>query len=307
LEYLRHLRYFFAVAEHMSFARAAQQLHISGPPLSRRIHQLEEELGARLFVRDRRRRVTLTDAGRLLLKGAGELVEQAGGIAEAARRAHEGRTGVVRIGVDVGLASRISRVLARHRKSFPGVELHVLEMLSKRQTDALREQAIDVAFVYLFRPCEDRRIQSALLFEDPLMICISREYALARRHPRRLRLKDVVHVPILIMSQEFVGELCDRVLDMYQRAGLTPRILPDQTVAQYPIRVAAGEGLFIGPKAISKSDDQVLSVPVDEPDSKIRVCVAWRRDEESLAIRTFLETVQQFYPSPELRLKLARK
>ena len=74
---LRHVRYFIAVAEHLNFRKAAEQLHIAQPPLSRQIRQLEDDLGVVLFVRDKRR-VELTKAGSAFLEEARKLVVQAG-------------------------------------------------------------------------------------------------------------------------------------------------------------------------------------------------------------------------------------
>jgi DNA-binding transcriptional LysR family regulator len=74
---LRHIRYFLAVAEYLNFSKAAQQLHIAQPPLSRQIRQLEDDLGVALFMRNKRR-VVLTKAGRLFVDEARKLVVQAG-------------------------------------------------------------------------------------------------------------------------------------------------------------------------------------------------------------------------------------
>ena len=95
---LRHVRYFIAVAECLNFSRAAEQLHIAQPPLSRQIRQLEEDLGVALFLRNKRR-VALTKEGRVFLDEARKLVVQAGHAMEAARRAHKGESGIIRVGI----------------------------------------------------------------------------------------------------------------------------------------------------------------------------------------------------------------
>src|ERR1700691_6333100 len=99
---LRHVRYFIAVAEYLNFSKAAEQLHIAQPPLSRQIRQLEEDLGVTLFLRSKRR-VELTKAGQAFLEEARKLIVQAGHAAQAARHAQKGESGTVRVGVASGL------------------------------------------------------------------------------------------------------------------------------------------------------------------------------------------------------------
>src|SRR5262245_46479613 len=94
---LRHLRYFVAVAEELHFGRAAARVHIAQPPLTRQIRDLEEELGVRLFDRDRRG-VELTAAGKVFLAGVRMLLEQADQAIADARRAERGEIGTLRIG-----------------------------------------------------------------------------------------------------------------------------------------------------------------------------------------------------------------
>lgn len=106
---LRHVRYFIAVAEYLNFSKAAVQLHIAQPPLSRQIRQLEEDLGVELFVRNKRH-VELTKAGHVFLTEARKLVVQAGHATEAARHAQKGESGLVKVGIASGLGGIVSKI-----------------------------------------------------------------------------------------------------------------------------------------------------------------------------------------------------
>src|SRR5262245_44123978 len=94
---LRHLRYFVAVAEALSFARAAERLHLSQPPLSRQIRALEDELGTPLFARTKRS-VRLTPAGAALLPEARRLLRDADGLKAGARQVAAGEVGTLALG-----------------------------------------------------------------------------------------------------------------------------------------------------------------------------------------------------------------
>src|SRR5437868_3295295 len=125
---LRQLRYFVAVAEALHFGRAAKRLHISQPPLSLAIRQLEEDIGATLLTRDKR--IALTAAGKIFLTQARKLLEQASAAAESARLAQQGITGSVSIGYSSSIppTGLIARTLGAYREKRPAVRLLLKEL-----------------------------------------------------------------------------------------------------------------------------------------------------------------------------------
>jgi len=297
---LRQLRYFIAVAERLSFSKAARELHVTVPPLSRQVHQLEEELGAELFARDRRH-VALTDAGRLLLREAKVLVSQAKRISECVRVAERGETGLVKIGIAVGLGERISRVVIEHGKRFPAVEIQCTDLFSGEQSEALLEGTIDVGF--LRPPADLAHLHSELLFEERFVVHVSRASPLAKH--KSLRLKDVADEPLLMLERSISSGLHDKILELYAKAGLTPNVvwLPMEHM-QAPrgnvqtIFLASRKGISVVTDEVlthPSPESAVVAVPLDEPDARIGVYAAWRKRERSAAVLTFLNSVRRVF------------
>ena len=131
------LRSFVAVAEELHFGRAAARVHIVQPALSRQIRALEEELGVRLFERDRRR-VALTPAGAVFLEEARSLLEQVARAVEAAQRADRGELGSLRIGyVPAMVSTGLPEMVRRFRERYPDVDVQLQEMTPAMQVESL--------------------------------------------------------------------------------------------------------------------------------------------------------------------------
>jgi DNA-binding transcriptional LysR family regulator len=293
---LRHIRYFIAVAEYLNFSKAAQQLHIAQPPLSRQIRQLEEDLGVELFVRSKRR-VELTKAGRAFLDEARKLVVQAGHATEAARYAQKGESGVVRIGLASGLGGVVSKAVFEHRKRWPSIETECRDIFSSFQNDSIRKGEIDVGF--LRPPVDMLNLDCELLFEESFVVILPKDHRFANR--RSLKVKEIADEPLIVFDRNFSSGLYDRILALYSKQGLTPHLAVTRVEAHEEagaIMVASGRAIFIGAGAIvnrSVTGLELASVRLDEPDAKIEVCMAWRKQENSEVVLAFLDSVRRVF------------
>lgn len=301
---LRQLTYFIAVAERLSFSKAAQHLHVTVPPLSRQIRQLEDELDAQLLIRDRHG-VALTEAGRQLLREATVLMAQATRISDCVRRAKKGQAGLIRIGVGFGLGEKISRVLIEHLEKFPAIETQCTDLFSSAQAKALLNGEIDVGFL---RPsADDVPLASEYLFDERLLVHVSRANPLASR--RSLRMKDFASEPLLIHDRSTASGLYDKTFELYRRAGITPEVikLPSEPAPHGDVQtilVACRKGIFIVPdEPVSRPspDSGVVALPLDEPDAKIEVHVGWRKNEKSPVVLAFLDSVRNVFQPPKAR------
>ncbi|MBI4660217.1 MAG: LysR family transcriptional regulator [Verrucomicrobia bacterium] len=192
---LRHLRYFVAVAEELNFSRAAERLHVSQPPLSRQIRDLEAELKVTLLERDRQS-VRLTRAGREVLTHARKLLRDAEALLNDASRMDKEKHEDLQIGYAPSLAAGIiSRVLARYRRLSPGARITLHDMYDTEILAGLRNRKLDAALT--LRPPASTML--GLKFEPvrryPLGIICSWENPLAKEtsvRPSSVRRSDLV-------------------------------------------------------------------------------------------------------------------
>jgi DNA-binding transcriptional LysR family regulator len=192
---LRHLRYFVAVAEELHFGRAARRLHISQPPLSAQIRDLEHELGVQLFVRTHHK-VELTDAGRILLLRARDVLQRAGNLAAEAASVARGASGLVSVGYTTTAAYRfLPRWLELLKQRLPQVAVRLEELASPAQPLALEEQRIDIGFACL--PVPTQGALARPLVSERITLAIPATHALAKR--RALRLADLRGVTQVVL------------------------------------------------------------------------------------------------------------
>ena len=177
---LRHLRYFVAVAEELSFRRAAERLHVAQPPLSTQIKALEEELGVQLFERTTRS-VRLTHTGRVFLDEARAVLSAAIKAESRAKSAHDGLTGTLRLGVIASAASSwLSGILRTFRQRYPGVQLSLYDLTSPEQLRRLRANELDAGV--LRPPVTFPELDFSLIEETSHILAAPSEHRLAKKH-----------------------------------------------------------------------------------------------------------------------------
>lgn len=143
---LRHLRYFVVLAEELHFGRAAKRLHITQPPLSLNIRQLEEDLGARLFERDSRS-VQLTPFGAAFLPEALRVLAQAEAAHGTGRALAAGKQGKLHLGFTSTMLFRgMPEILESFRAAHPGIEIQLRDMPTEEQYQSLERRMIDASF-----------------------------------------------------------------------------------------------------------------------------------------------------------------
>jgi DNA-binding transcriptional LysR family regulator len=294
---LRQLRYFIAVAEHLSYSKAAKELHVSISPLSRQIRQLEDEFGVRLLLRDRRR-VALSDAGRLFLQEAKSLLSHTENVSEQLRLAKAGELGVVRVGVGLHLGDTVGSVVMEHSNSHPTVEVQCRGIFSTMQNAALREGQIDAGFM---RPPVDPVFAFEALYEEQLVALMGKTNPLARR--KSVRIKDLANETLFLPDRNVGSGLQDLTLSLFAKAGVTPKISPlaadpGSHGEVHKILLAANKGIFIvGDEITTRADNGnvAAALPIVDPDAKIPVYVAWRKNERSAAVLQFIDTARKMF------------
>jgi DNA-binding transcriptional LysR family regulator len=292
---LRQLRYFIAVAERLSYSKAAQELHVSISPLSRQIRQLEDEFDVRLFDRDRRR-VALTDAGALFLQDAKLLISQTARVADRLRQAKKGEAGAARVGIALHLADKVSSMVVEHAKRYPAVDIQCDSIFSTLQNAALVEGKIDIGF--LRPPVDTVRLNCEFLYEERLIAMMSRANPLAKR--KMLRVKELANETLFLPDASVGGGLLKRTLELFAKAGVSPRISPLTADPLshgevHKVLLAANKGIFIiADEASTRAENGsvAVAVPLDDPDARIDVYVAWRKSEKSPTVLAILETAR---------------
>lgn len=172
---LRKLRYFVAVAERLHFSRAAEDLLIAQPALSRQIRALEKELRTELFARNSHR-VELTDAGRQLLDDARPLLAAADAARRRVGRVAEGAGRLV-VGFRSGI--RVTDAVRAFGAGHPGVTVEVRRVEWDDQAEAVLDGRVDLAYVRL--PVLEPGLVLTPLYGEPRMAALPAGHPLAGR------------------------------------------------------------------------------------------------------------------------------
>lgn len=285
------LRYFVEVARQGGFTRASRSLHVSQPAISKMVKSLEEELGTALLVRERRR-VTLTDAGQIVLERAEGVLDSLRGIEEEVAELSQLRRGRLRIGMPpiVGVTF-FAPLLAEYHQAYPGILLELREEGSHHLEALIMSRELDVGAIVL--PTDEQAFGTMPFVKDELRAVLHPTHPLARRST--ITLRELEGTPFVLYRPEFA--LHGHIMEACRRSGFKPTVLSESSHWDFLVAtVAANIGVALLPNTICRQLDpqQVRSVRLSEPRIPWDVALIWRRDRHlPPATRAWLELAKK--------------
>ena len=289
---LRHLRYFLAVGEELNVRQAAVRLHVSQPPLSRQIRDLEQEVGAKLFVRSRRG-MQLTEAGQMLLKEARQILLQSQHAIQLARAASRGAAGRLEIAYPSAfLEPVLLRVMRLFRQRFPMAELGLRELHSYQQVHELVDKQIDLGYVAVRFP----EVESQLVFEcmrqAPFWVALPPGHRLVKQRITLRALQNETFISLRRTTPAYHNWL----VNLWRFSGFVPKISQEEPDGALSLLgfVSAGFGIALVPEMFRNFlSEEIVFRPLASTIPAFDFHIAWRRDNQSSLLHAFLEMTRE--------------
>lgn len=288
----RLLRYFIAVAQERHFSRAAQRLHMSQPPLSYAIRQLEETVGARLLERTSRH-VALTEAGRVFYREALSLLRQADDVRVLVQRIDAGLRGRIRIGFVGSMLYRgLPALLRTLRQELPDVEPVLTELNSHDQIEAVRRGEQDLGFIHANPVTPDIAVLDVIA--EPFVLCLPDAHV--RASSPCVKLAELSQEDFIFFARAASPSYYETVLAMCVSAGFVPAIRHEVrhwlSVASL---VSQGMGVSIVPQCMSRSGLAGTRFVAFEHEARSLSQLIWRRDGQAPLLKTVRQAVARQY------------
>ena len=288
---LRHLRYFVAVAEALSFTKAAKNLRLAQPSLTRQVRNLEDEIGVRLLDRSNNR-ITLTEAGCLFLFDSKKLLATCAETVTAVQRMSHGESSKLNIGyvsnIHYGL---LPATLGAFRKLCPNVALNLFDMTSTEQFQAIEAHKIDLGFVGLRPAFSGHDLLSECVAHDTILAAIPARHPLAKK--AKVRLAELSAEFFTAKSPEAYPGWREWLLETCSGAGFTPKILQEAQSEPAAIQfVADGLGVALMPQQVTGLPHEGVVFRPLSPALLRESTIAWRSDNPSKPLRDYIRIVK---------------
>jgi DNA-binding transcriptional LysR family regulator len=288
---LRQIRYFLVLANELNFTRAADRLHISQPPLTRQIQQLEASMGVVLFERTTRG-VALTQAGAVFLEEARKIVALTDQATNKTRLAHQGQLGRLDIGVfGSAILNVIPTLLIELRKTHPDIVISLQNTTKIQQVEAVREKRLDIGFNRVFPEVEDLVVETVMM--ESLYVAMHKDHELVRR--RTLAVRDLNNQPLILFPNNVRPTFADNVVSLFRDEDLTPNVVHEvEDVMTCIALVSAGLGMAVVPEsAVNLQLPGVRYHPLRSAEAKVDLSCVYRADNASPALMVFLDIVRK--------------
>jgi DNA-binding transcriptional LysR family regulator len=288
---LRHYRYFLAAAEELNISKASRRLNVSQPAMSRLIHDLEDELGVKLFKRERFG-LALTPAGEKLLGYVRQILDLSN---EATRvlRNQPAATPNITVGfITSSMASFLGSALKNFRDSYPDLSVKINELSPAEQVKALRKNRIDIALIGNSCGSVHDEFETRVLFEMRLEAVLSTSHRLSTR--KRISLKELENEDFIGYSEDSFPGRNQTIITACKLADFNPHIkYQANSLVEVLAMIGAGTGVCLMPAdAAGLPHPDSVFKPLKEDLELIRFTAAWRRGDERPIISQLLDRLE---------------
>lgn len=285
---------FVAVAEELNFRKAAARLHISQPPLSHSIQQLENELGTVLLKRSRHS-VELTRSGTIFLEKARSILAQLSDAVDVTRAVDRGVSGRIAIGFNpTSSYCVLPRIIRNYRAKHPDVSFKFEELATAEQEDALRQKRIDAA-LFLAPTVVKKGIRQEVFLKERLVAVLPEDHPLAAEE--KVALRHLRQEPFIFLPSRWGTGYQARVLHACQEAGFTPDVVQEvDRVHTLVSLVAAGIGIALCPISLTSFRPPGAAFRfLEDPSSLFHVefGVSCRDDDQSALTAAFIDQAHE--------------
>ena len=286
----RQLEHFVTVAQELHFSRAADKLGVAQSAVSVQVQQLEQQLGVRLLQRNKRKPITLTDAGELLYDEAVAVLRHMERAQQIGQLAAQGMSGHVKLGYisSAVTSGMLARVLTKFRPGHEQVHMQVLAMETPRQLQALQQGEIDAGLVRPRRRYPEG-VKAIIVHSEPFMVAMAENHPLARNDSLSaadLRGQTFI-APQFVNESEGFAEVLARLADAAGFSAREAYRVNDFVTATS--LAAAGYGIVVLPESNSRIHQPgVVFRPLRGFKEMVHMALAYRERENSPAVRAFL-------------------
>lgn len=283
---MRHLRCFVAVAEEMHFGRAAERLHLSQPPVSLAIKELEEELGVTLLERTSRR-MSLTRAGEDALRDARAVLAAADTMRKRAREAAQGLMGTMSIGfISLPAYSFLPATLRQFTEDYQRVRVSLQEGTTDQILHDVESGSLDIGLVFS-TPDLPGALSSRLVQSEPLVVALPETHPLAGG--TRIALEKLSNERFLGFERHQGPLMFDAIVATCMRHGFSPKLFHARQMHTIVSLVSGGIGVALVPASVQALHREgVVYRSMKGEKTTVETIAIWRRTDDSPLVKALL-------------------
>ncbi|KHD86760.1 LysR family transcriptional regulator [Bacillus ginsengihumi] len=290
---IQHLQYFVSVAIHGSFTKAAQELYVSQPTISKMIKNIEDELGIQLFDRSGKQ-VELTDVGKVIFIQAQNTLKSFQQLKDEINDVINLKKGTIRIGLPPMIGSRyFPYVINEFHKMYPNIKIQLIEEVTKKVVHDVENGKLDLGAVVL--PVNNELVHHFSFVRDRLVLLLHPTHPLAKEE--KVALDQIKDEDFIFFHKDFM--LHDQIIHECMRVGFMPKIAYES--AQWDLisgLVAANLGVALLPSSICKAfnTDRVTFVELTKPFIPWNLALIWPKDQYlSFATKEWIRFTKELF------------